>query len=83
LAGRQIAGLGLLVTGRISAELAFKAARAGLDWVATPSVPSTLAVEIARRSGMTLVGRAVSGTPHLHGAVSADPGANGGLGAPR
>jgi formate dehydrogenase assembly factor FdhD len=35
-------------------------------YVATPSVPSTLAVEIARRAGMTLVGRAVSGTPHYH-----------------
>jgi len=73
LAPRPIEGLGLLVTGRISAELAFKAARAGLAYVATPSVPSTLAVEIARRSGMVLVGRAVSGTPRHHGAVG--PGA--------
>ncbi len=72
LAGRTAEGLGLLVTGRISAELAFKAARAGVAWVATPSVPSTLAVEIARRSGMTLIGRAVSGQPQLHG-----PGAEG------
>jgi FdhD protein len=71
LAGQAVAGLGLLVTGRISAELAFKAARAGINWVATPSVPSTLAAEIARRSGMVLVGRAVSGQPHLHGAVEA------------
>ena len=66
LGRRPIAGLGLLVTGRISAELAFKASRAGLAWVATPSVPSTLAVVIAQRSGMVLVGRAVSGSPHLH-----------------
>ncbi len=66
LAGQPVAGMGLLVTGRISAELAFKAARARLAWVATPSVPSTLAVEIARRSGMTLVGRAVSASPALH-----------------
>lgn len=66
LARRAIIGRGLLVTGRISAELAFKAARAGLAWVATPSVPSTLAVTIAERSGMVLVGRAVSGTPHVH-----------------
>ncbi|PYO94685.1 MAG: sulfurtransferase FdhD [Gemmatimonadetes bacterium] len=66
LARTPIAGRGLLVTGRISAELAFKAVRAGLAWVATPSVPSTLAVTIAERSGMVLVGRAVSGTPHLH-----------------
>ena len=69
LAGRRVDGLGLLVTGRISAELAFKAARAGLAYVATPSVPSTLAVEIARRSGMVLVGRAVSGHPQHHGAA--------------
>jgi FdhD protein len=74
LAGRRVQGLGLLVTGRISAELAFKAARAGVNWVATPSVPSTLAVEIARRSGMVLVGRAVSGTPQRHGAGVADDG---------
>ncbi|HEY7192268.1 MAG TPA: formate dehydrogenase accessory sulfurtransferase FdhD [Gemmatimonadales bacterium] len=66
LARTPIEGRGLLVTGRISAELAFKAARAGLAWVATPSVPSTLAVTIAERSGMVLVGRAVSGTPHIH-----------------
>jgi FdhD protein len=73
LARRPVEGLGLLVTGRISAELAFKAARAGLAYVATPSVPSTLAVEIARRSGMVLVGRAVSGNPQHH--VPAGPGA--------
>ncbi|HSM16981.1 MAG TPA: formate dehydrogenase accessory sulfurtransferase FdhD [Gemmatimonadales bacterium] len=68
LAGRAVAGHGLLVTGRISAELAYKAARAGIVYVATPSVPSSLAVEIAERVGMILVGRAVSGQPQLHGA---------------
>ncbi len=66
MAGGRPAGLGLLVTGRISAELAFKAARAGIAWVATPSVPSTLAVTIARRAGVELVGRAVSGSPQVH-----------------
>jgi FdhD protein len=66
LAHRSIAGLGLLVTGRISGELAFKGARAQLAYIATPSVPSTLAVEIARRAGIVLVGRAVSGAPHVH-----------------
>ena len=66
LAGRPLHGLGLLVTGRISGELAFKAARAGLGYVATPSVPSSIAVDIARRSGMVLVGRAVSGHPQRH-----------------
>jgi len=66
LAELPIAGLGLLVTGRISAELAFKAARGGIAWVATPSVPSTLADTVARHAGMTLIGRAVSGTPQVH-----------------
>jgi FdhD protein len=56
----------LLVTGRISGELAYKAARANLSVIATPSVPSTIAVEIARASGMVLIGRAVSGQPQLH-----------------
>jgi len=63
---RDPTGLALLVTGRISAELAFKAARAGLRYVATVSVPTTLAVTIARRAGLVLVGRAVSGAPHIH-----------------
>lgn len=66
LARRDPAGLGLLVTGRISAELAFKAVRAGLAWVATVSVPTTMATTIARRAGVIIVGRAVSGTPQLH-----------------
>jgi len=59
-------GLLLLVTGRISGELGYKAARAGISAVATPSVPSTIAVEIAHAAGMLLVGRAVSGSPQIH-----------------
>jgi FdhD protein len=61
--GRDLDGLVLLVTGRISGELGFKAARARIGVVATPSVPSTIAVEIARAAGMLLIGRAVSGHP--------------------
>ena len=65
LAGARPDDLMLLVTGRISGELAFKAARARISVVATPSVPSSIAVEIARAAGMMLVGRAVSGTPQV------------------
>lgn len=65
LAGERPDDLVLLVTGRISGELAFKAARARVAVVATPSVPSTIAVEIAKAAGMVLVGRAVSGTPQV------------------
>lgn len=63
---RSPAGHVLLVTGRISGELAYKAARARIAAIATPSVPSTMAVEIARAAGMTLIGRAVSGAPQRH-----------------
>ncbi len=65
LAGERTDDLVLLVTGRISGELAFKAARARIGVVATPSVPSTIAVEIAKAAGMVLVGRAVSGMPQV------------------
>ncbi len=65
-AGHNPADLILLVTGRISGELAFKAARAGVAAVATPSIPSTIAVDIARAAEMLLIGRAVSGAPQLH-----------------
>ena len=66
LDGKSPEDLILLVTGRISGELAFKAARARIGLVATPSVPSTMAVDIAKATGMGIVGRAVSGTPQLH-----------------
>jgi FdhD protein len=66
LEGRSLPDLLLLVTGRISGELAFKAARAQLAIVATPSVPSTLAVDIAQAAGVQLIGRAVSGRPQVH-----------------
>jgi FdhD protein len=65
-AGHRPDDLVLLVTGRISGELAYKAARANLSAIATPSVPSSIAVEIARASGMILIGRAVSGQPQIH-----------------
>ncbi len=64
--GHPPAGMILLVTGRISGELAYKAARARIGAVATPSIPSTIAVEVARAAGMTLVGRAVSAHPQQH-----------------
>ena len=65
LSGERPDDLILLVTGRISGELAFKAARARIAVVATPSVPSTIAVDIAKAAGMILVGRAVSGAPQV------------------
>lgn len=58
LAGDDPTRLGLVTTARISAEIAEKAARAGLAWIASRSVPTTMAVEIAGAAGMAVIARA-------------------------
>ena len=57
---QPLTSLGLVTTARISGEMAEKGARAGLAWIASRSVPTTLAVEIAAAAGMTLIARAAS-----------------------
>jgi FdhD protein len=46
----------LLTSGRASYEMATKAIRAGIPLIATLSAPTSLAAEIARDRGLTLVG---------------------------
>lgn len=48
----------LLTTGRISCEMVFKAAQAGVPVLASLTTATDLACELARRAGITLVGRA-------------------------
>lgn len=66
LDGRSLTGAALLLSGRISGAIAAKGARAGLAVMATMSIPTTLAAEIAGRAGLTLIGRARAAEPHLY-----------------
>ena len=59
-AGHDLSRAGLVTSARVSGEMARKAANAGLGWIASRSVPTTLALSIAGRAGVTIVARAAS-----------------------
>ena len=57
----------LLLSGRISGAIAVKLVAAGIAAAATISIPTTLAVEIATRAGVALVGRSRRDVPYRYG----------------
>lgn len=58
LDGVRLPRLGLLVSSRISGEMAIKAARCGVAWVASRSIPTTAAAAVAAAAGLSLIARA-------------------------
>lgn len=55
------ADLVLCLTGRVTADIAYKAWRAGFPVIAASGLPTADAVEIAEAAGMAIVGQAVDG----------------------
>ena len=56
----------LIVSSRASYEMVFKAASVGIELLAAVSAPTTLAVDFAQQSGLTLVGFARPGRHNIY-----------------
>jgi FdhD protein len=66
LSGLSFGHHGLLTSSRVSGEIAHKAGRAGFAWLASRSIPTTLAVRFAQQAGMPIIGRAASRHSHIY-----------------
>jgi FdhD protein len=67
LAGGGPHGMGLVLSARVSGQMAMVAARAGLAWIASRSVPTALAAAIASAAGLPIIARAGRGARQAGG----------------
>ena len=56
LKGMELAGTLLVTSGRVSAEMAAKAAALGIPLIATRTSPTDMAIRICQEAGITLIG---------------------------
>ena len=66
LRGTDLSSCGVLLSSRMSLEMITKAARAGFEVVAAVSAPTSLAIEIGTRFGITLCGFVRSGRATIY-----------------
>jgi FdhD protein len=73
LAGEDLARLGLVVSARVSGEIALRAARSGIAWVASRSIPTTLALRVAAAAALPIVARAAGKDARVHWPPASEP----------
>ena len=56
----------LLATGRISSDIVYKATRAGIPVLASVNSATSMALDIAEKAGITIVGRAAGSKPLVY-----------------